>query len=816
MTRYPFSFQGLLPFLLAGSIATILGAIGYYAESIPVYWLDAIKSDALWWICVCVVLALVLRLSVPQQARALFCSVLVLYLAAGVGFEESATVLLFFSACYLYGRLLLGLVFPGAASAASGLTRPLLIGLAIQLTLFSLLIRRPLNFPIGYLAIQLAPLLLLAMTGQLPALLRQIRMELKSGSERLNAIPYWYCCALLVLLGLMARYAFYPSLSWDDNVGHLQMWTELTHNQQFTFDVVTQVWAVSPFAVNLMHSIVSLIAGADARGAFNLVLLALLLRQLAAIFAHLDVDISDRLLLCVLFVSTPLAAFLLVTLQSELFLALLATAGVRLALTAPRGWYDANMLALASVAALACATKLPGALLGVLLLSGALIRQWPLSAIELSQYRKPSKMVFMLALCGLGVLALNSYVSAWRITGNPFFPLYNGIFQSPYLEASNFVDERWLTGFSLASYWNVFFNTDEHYESRKFVAGFHYLFLLPLALPLVWRRLPARSALVLLVPLLGFGLAMFAATQYWRYLFPVLPLAMVAMAFLLVSIGGPHAERYIWPARVTMGLCLLLNFWFYPGISWQFAIPPSASDTPAERERLTWDHAPAKALTTYVSSIAPGSQVLYHKEIPLGATLHGDPIYLNWYSPRYSERAGKLTGEADVRSFMEDLGIDFVIWNMNSVDVAGEMQELVKDYLSGYGEPLLQASSYVLFRIQRAPLAYLQIFSSSDLEPIDAMQSLGIISTGDARVARFLTSFACASDEGYLVVTLNWDSGWTWSRLLPCSPETRDYQEAFVIPNGVRSADLYIAVQDASSALVSRFVMEVDEHEPSR
>ena len=70
--------------------------------------------------------------------------------------------------------------------------------------------------------------------------------------------------------------------------------------------------------------------------------------------------------------------------------------------------------------------------------------------------------------------------------------------------------------------------------------------MLPIAiLALLRPGIPGRMRIIL-APLLGFGLAMFYATQYWRYLFPVIPLAAVTIGSLFIQRGA------IWRNTVDM------------------------------------------------------------------------------------------------------------------------------------------------------------------------------------------------------------------------------------------------------------------------
>jgi hypothetical protein len=798
-----------LALLLAASVLVILIAVSYYAGGLPVYWQSTLIDDVLLWTASSLLLAVLLRLCIRPQAIALLCGAMLLYLAIGTGLLETASALLFFTACFLYGRILLWLLFP-TANPPHDVTRPLLIGLAIQLTFFSALIHTPFNNRTVYAAVQLAPLLLFALTGQLPVLARQAGAGLSLQTATLTRLPYWYGVALVMLVAFVARYAFLPTLSFDDNVLHLRMWAELTFYHRYSFDVVSQVWAAAPFAVDLMHAVISLVAGTDSRAALNLLLLALLCRQLWMILAHFGLESAGCLLLVGLFVSTPMTGALLLTLQTELFLALLATAGARLVLQARAGWYTGNTIALLAVAALCCAAKLTGIMLGGLLVLALLIQLWPLRLAELTAHSVASRLFFACTLLGLAVLACNAYYTAWRITGNPVFPLYNGIFQSPYYEPFNFSDERWLTGFSLASWWSAFFATSRHFESQDFVAGFQYLFLLPLGALMLCKRLPGKTALLILLPLLGFGTVMFAATQYWRYLYPVFPLATVACGFLLLRDGSNVAVRNTTAARAAISACMVLNLWFVPGVSWLFAIAPGESYTRAERELLTWSYSPAKFLTAHVNDTAPGSRILYHWNSSSGASLHGQPVYIDWFSPSRLAKLRTIEHEADIRAFLDDESIDYVIWNMEQVGPPDQAQWWLKELLSSHGRPVLQASGDVLYQLRGRPLAWQEIIRLDDVQATTARLGVANLTVPGASRARVRVSVACSDPAGILVAEIHWNQGPPYRRDIPCTVAPFEYAEALPVPGGATAAEIVLSVRAASAATVTSLVVETD------
>jgi len=796
-------YQRVLPLLAAASLLLLLALLFQNGEGMPSYWNSELLDDLLDWTGGVLLLAVLLRLCLRSRALLLFIICMLLYLASGLPTAAVLASLLFFLSALYYGRILLRLLCPREDYFSCGLSRPLLIGIALLLGFFSLLIQVPWNYPLIHALVLLAPLLLLVASGQYLVHWQRGLAALQACTTPIARLPYWPCAALLLLVAAICRYAFFPSLGADDNVLHLRMWTMLSWQHQYSFDVIGQVWEAAPFAVDLMHGSISLLAGTDARGALNLCLLALLARQMWAILRLSGLDPLACLLLLTLFISTPMTGNLLITLQTELFLAVLATSGVRLLLESRQTWYSSNSAALLAVAALSIATKLPGFALAALLLLVALLRLWPLRRQELCQQPLSAQLTLPLFLVVLAVLAFCPYFLAWRLTGNPVFPLYNGIFQSPLFDAYNFSDGRWTQGFSLASYWQVFFATSRFYESQDFVAGFQYLFLLPLALLALFCRMPRAYTVPLAIPLAGFGLLVFAASQYWRYLYPVLPLASCVLGALML--GRPR--RAVWAALLG---CLALNLWFYPGISWLLTFPPGESRSPAEKALFIRDYMPSQALSTHLNNIAPGARVLFHPDYPYGASLQGDPYYITWYAPSRLAVASRVKNTADLQAFIRDEKLGYAIWDMGAVPVPGDFTALFREYLQAYGLPLQQAGNQVLFQLQTLPLNWNAFFQADQL---DASSEPTIIATLDPdghSVARYQATFRCISEQGYFVAQINWDTGPPFYRLVPCSMEPVAFVETLPIPPDSRTAHVYITARDTDKVTVDTLSIETD------
>lgn len=815
--------------LLLGAFIVIPVSIGNWRPDL-LYWNAGLWKDLYIWGGSFALVTLGLAFFRTHRA-ALLVGLTLLYLGIGVGVAQATAVVAFISAMYALGRLLLYAAYREQRRQPL-LVESLLIGAGAYSALFALLIHYPVNYPLVYAALLAAPLvaglrLLDALPGpNLQARLEQVGHDL---SHRLRRIGYWKLAGALCVIAYMARYAFYPTLSYDDNALHLRIWTTLAHNHVYDFDTRSQVWAVAPFVVDLLVAIPSLLAGANARGAFNLALLALLLYSMWQLARLILRSRAQRLLLLVLFVTTPLTALLMAGQQTELMLSVMATSGVLLALRRSSSLTRPATAALIMMAALCCGIKVTGALMGMAVLAVWICR-FPWRQRGAASAKSPLPWPGLLLVVALGsVVAFQSYAYAWYTTGNPVLPLYNGIFKSPAFSPVNFIDPTYSKGASLRAYWELFFQTDLHQESANYVGGFQYLLLLPLALlMLLGVRHRARASLML-VPLLGFGVVMFFTLQYLRYLYPVMPLAAVL-------IGAVLSERSALPgtpvARMAAGTSLLLfcgaNLFFVPGVLWFFSTPLRTLYTEAGRVKLVKQLVPEQFLNQQLNATAPGAVVLYEPARPYGATLAALPAYLNWYAQWRELESMQLKNAAELSAFLVRNNISYVYWEYTQVPDDRSpfygYRNLLRDYLSQFGVPEMQVGNIVMYRLQPKPLVYRPAVDISDfslLDPTRSDVSAPGIAAGEAprmvhefevdgaRAIRYAVQLDCSSERGNFVAQINWDKGAPYYHVVPCFHKGEKFVEAFPIPPGATKGLMYITRQAGGPVVVRRLQVEL-------
>lgn len=784
----------------------------------------SVAFDALAWVIAVVIAGIVFRVVFSGAAYISLLLAIFSVLVFGVGLAESSAVLLWLVSSWSMGALVLERLYKKKDLSLISTTESVIIGAAIWLAVWGVMLHFAVNYQVLYIVI-LALLPTFFLTYRFAEIRKYFFQQTYLVTTWMRSIPFGAWVVGLAVIGWVLRWTSFPTVGHDDHALHLRVWTELLTQHRYSFDVSTQVWSVAPITVDTLHAGLSLMAGSDARGAMNLGLAILLLLLMAGIFRTWKLPPRTQWLLMLLMASTPMLAWLLLSLQTELMLAVIALAGMRLVIDAQGGWRGQHVLGVFACAALCASIKLPGAVLGATLLAALATRWWsqrkatliPLSGQML---RWPA----LLLLVPLSFLALHSYVLAWRLTGNPVFPLYNAIFLSPYFDAINFSDSRWVHGFSLANYVKAFFHTSEFVESGDYTAGWQYLIMLPIGVLALFRSGTPSGLRIVLIPILGFGLIMFSATQYWRYLFPVMPLAVILIGSLFIQ-----QKTAIRTAAFTLALaCIAANLFFFNRVSWIMYSPAGMAFTRDGKETLTNLYAPATVLTERVNQLAPGSRVLYAPGMPYGATLHGVPLYLSGYQPFRNKAFGSVKGFNELKDLISKEKPDFAILEMS---VNSNLRDvLLREYMSKYGYVEGQSNNFLLYRIGDTPVQYRKVFelqepesvASKKIELLLPVTAEGVVASADYKVlammpthrakqARYSVEFTCPSNNGYFVAQINWDRGAPYYRLVACEEaKSVTFVEAIPIPIGASQGSIYVTSRETASIQVDNIVVEIN------
>lgn len=511
-------------------------------------------------------------------------------------------------------------------SMLTGATRPLLATLT-GLAMIAAMVGWSLPLPIHRWWIYL-PLMVFTVAWRRHAVRAQISCCIAGWHDAVQAAPRAAALATAVL-GLASTGAWLPTMQYDDLAYHLGVPWQLMLHGRYTLDPSHQVWALAPWAGDVLQAVAQVLARAEARGALNIVWFVASAAGLWQLGTLLTLRPPMRWAVLALFASLPLTIALLGGMQTET-VAVAITIALALLIVddGARGdGGDAHPVATNDVMhRLLCGALLFGMLCALKPMHA--VAALPLLAWAGWRWRRGTwsripaligALLVMLAVAG------SSYVYAWSVTGNPVLPLFNDVFGSPYFTIVSFDDPRWHRGFGFGLIWNLSFDTDQYLEGSDGGVGFVLMALAGAWLLAIFdnraRGLAICASLAILLPL--------AMLQYARYIHPGMVLLLPALV-LAVQRWLPRRNGVL----LLAALCLL-NVAFQANAHWMLksgtiwhSILVFGRDAP-----LLSSYVPERVLAAMIREHAPDSGPVLNLSTPYHAEFAGRGRTVDWYAP---------------------------------------------------------------------------------------------------------------------------------------------------------------------------------------
>lgn len=443
--------------------------------------------------------------------------------------------------------LAVALVTVGAIAlggCVAGRGRPLLAlfsGLALTAGLLGWLLPLPVHRWWVYL-----PLIALLIVLRRAALREDASLAWQSWRDAVAGAPVAAAWAVMAL-GLASAGAWLPTMQFDDLAYHLALPWQLMVNGRFALDPSHQVWALAPWAGDVLQAVPQTLARAEARSAMNVMWLVATAVGLWRIGTLLALRPVLRWASLALFASLPLSASLLGSMHTETPAAAITVMLASLILD-ERARERKHLFAAALLLGFLFALKPVHALAALPLLGWA---GWRLRSTIRWNALLPSSAIVVL-------VAGSSYTYAWHIAGNPVLPLFNSVFRSRYFAAHDFADARWNGGFDVNLFWDLSFDTSRYMEAWDGGVGF-----VTVVLAGAWllafgssrtRGLALCATLAMLGPL--------SVMQYARYAHPGMVLLIPA---LIAALDPALAPRRV--GHLLIALCVL-NLAFQGNAHW--------------------------------------------------------------------------------------------------------------------------------------------------------------------------------------------------------------------------------------------------------
>lgn len=526
--------------------------------------------------------------------------------------------------------------------AETSLPTSVILGLAMLSALIGWLLPYPIHSRLAYVALLTVPLL-----WQRNALRDAVQSWRTAIQHAGDTLPTFSASVLAFALAMIATAAWLPVMMSDDVVYHLALPAQLIESGHYRFNVVDQVWAVSPWANDILHAMVMMLSGHDEIGAVNTMWLLLGASLFWRVVRRLGCDQAWAALGSALFFSLPLFHMSTNSMQTELASTAVVLALLDHILTAPGKALGRHILMTAMLSSFLLALKISNAAILAPLLIWWLIRQRPFQL-------KPWLLGVFVGI----VIGGSSYVYAWILTGNPVLPLFNSMFQSPLMPATNFTNPTYHGLLSWDALYRMTFDSSRFMESEDGTFGFQWLSACGLLLlALVNRRLRPLA----LVGFIGV-LILFVQMQYLRYLLPALSVLGVVLTVQLSQL------RPAWPSKAAVIAICLLNLYFQCQ-----SAPPLRQGTVTEvlrqglqdyRNSLLRTTAPERLLLDGWRSRLGAHATVFAGTNPNVAELAGRGHTLSWYAADYWARMpaieADLSGQAYLQYF-DELGVDHVL-----------------------------------------------------------------------------------------------------------------------------------------------------------
>ena len=574
----------------AGSYRFLVFAGGYTVAAAAIYVLAAPRLPA--------ILALVVSISAC---------------ATGIGGPVAAGSFLF--ASMVLGRALLFRDGAGRAIAPVDMLLSLLTGASIYMTAVGLTAAVPIHYPALHAAAVALPLVVFP--AQVRECLGFFRKVL--GPRRWSG-PWEYLNFALfafILIGLLIC-VLLPQVNSDAVVAHLAIPSQMAIDHAWSFDVARYLYAVMPAGAAWMITPAYLLGGEYAARLLNFgfyVLTTLLIFTAARRF----LSAGTAWLVVVIFASTPLFQLETGNIFSEnIWVALLF--GGAIAMDRFRATGEARYFLMTGL--------LAGASIAVKVL-GAVVAALVFFAAGLRCLKRPG----LLAAGGLlaALSGLYPYLWAFVKTGNPVFPFMNNVFKSPYYAPSTFVG---LGRTTVPNPYDLTFHTLPFADggARDGSAGFALLVLLPIAFLSIRRAYPFLGWFSLVALIAGLFSEFRLAEVNLRYMYFVVPFAMVAIAIAYGQIQA--ASKALFAAMCGFGLvATLVNTYAMPVSGWayrDFPLPMALSRTGVDQRRD--EGAPERRLIDYLNLTRGRTARVAFFSRPMLVDLKGDGLFTNWYN----------------------------------------------------------------------------------------------------------------------------------------------------------------------------------------
>lgn len=492
----------------------------------------------------------------------------------------------------------------------------------------------------------------------------------------------WLDVGIVVIVLIHFVTALMPELGHDALAMHLFVPAQMASRHQWGFDADKYVWAVMPMLGDWIFTIGYMLAGETASRLINIGFILALGLLVHKLVLWAGGNSKGARWAALIFLSTPLTYTESSTLFIESVWATFIVAGTLTLLysTASQDKFKSLILLVALFFGFAAATKaVTLTILPVMLLILIWHYKCWLREVSLSLWLKVVG-IFL-------VFGLIPYITAWWITGNPVFPFFNGIFQSPYYPASNF-DSSSIFGRGVT--WDILykitFDSGKYLEASVGASGFQWLLLLiPTSIILLFGK--HRKGIALLLVGLLVVMLVFQSVSYFRYAFPAWAILAAAMGLAIGIVSDKFKPIEVVWTTVAI-LCISLNILFLSSGAPYRDFPLISIWSKLNRDTYLEGHLPIRNAVELLNNINRGRTPVAIFSAPLTAGIESDVLYPNWYNFRFQADINAANKVEEIAGVLLSRNVEYVVLDANWKGSPGkyDLIENASTLIAEYGQ----------------------------------------------------------------------------------------------------------------------------------
>jgi len=514
----------------------------------------------------------------------------------------------------------------------------LLVGLGILGTVTGLLAFFPVNYPILYIAILVIPIianfkLSLRYFFEFCAFLKGL------GSVKSSKNLFVFASLILVAL-IHFTFILFPTMDFDALAMHLFVGSYLKNIHFWAFDPSMYVFSLNPMLADWIFAVGYMLDGEFCTRIISLFFVYLTAYQIYYLIRSYGATSYAASVSSVLFLSTPLILLESSGLHIEVIWTSYLLSGVmllyKLTITKTKPLdFDSDLSLISILMGMAMAIKM--------LTLAFLVIFIPCIFWALAQNRSFTYKRFFYPIGFFVLFASIPYLTAFLISGNPVFPLYNGIFKSPfYLQISQF-DTRWPVGVNFNLIYDTLFHSGKFLESTIASPGFQWLFFLPVTILIIAFNRYSRPGFFLILGVLSF-IIIFNSINYLRYVIPSLVFILVGMGIIFDAKG--NLKKFL---NLFAALAIILNLLFITSAIWGYRdFPLKIIFSNEEYSDFISQKSPIRDAINFINLVNQSKSNVAFLSDPFGFGLNANALYTMWYNRSFMEPIDRANTSDDI------------------------------------------------------------------------------------------------------------------------------------------------------------------------